>query len=347
LTVNGNQVAEQTLNQSTLFWMQAVLNNWEAACRRSLHIAPEPLPWIIFYDENQAWHLKPEEHLLPPHQVSAHSLKFVGRTYSIFRVEHQDGGLWVPGREALKINVASPPVTTMPYDKDRKSFFIVALPALYHRLAGSDQAANLDELFLGLTAHELTHTRQLIYGMQQIKRLRAGNKLPESFDDNIIQQEFGTNDEYKMTFEKERKLLTSAVLAQDIKDCRQKVEEVLSFNQKRKERFFTGEKKAYSHLEDIFLALESTAMWVQYQAARDRAPAGEDWLKTLIKLSENTDSWSQEEGLALFLLIDRLVPGWQKRFLAQNFPSPFAVLREAVDKPVKRESTTRLRKGWN
>ena len=59
----------------------------------------------------------------------------------------------------------------------------------------------------------------------------------------------------------------------------------------------------------------------------ERAPSGEEWLKTLITLSERHDAWSQEQGLRLFLLIDRLVPGWQARFLAPDFPSPFTVLR--------------------
>jgi hypothetical protein len=76
--------------------------------------------------------------------------------------------------------------------------------------------------------------------------------------------------------------------------------------------------------------MEGLAMWVQYRTARERAPSGEEWLKTLITLSERHDAWSQEQGLGLFLLIDRLVPGWQARFLAPDFPSPFTVLREAV-----------------
>jgi hypothetical protein len=49
-------------------------------------------------------------------------------------------------------------------------------------------------------------------------------------------------------------------------------------------------------------------------------------------LSRNTD-WVQEEGLVLFVLIDRFVPDWQSRFLAPGFPSPFAVLRDAVHTP--------------
>ena len=120
------------------------------------------------------------------------------------------------------------------------------------------------------------------------------------------------------------------------------MEQVLASTRKRKERFFVGDKAGYSDLEDLFLAMEGMAMWVQFQTARDRAPAGEDWLKTLIKLSEQTDAWSQEQWLRLFLLIDRLVPRWQRRFLSPDFPSPFVVLREAIGKRPPRKSAAML-----
>jgi hypothetical protein len=47
--------------------------------------------------------------------------------------------------------------------------------------------------------------------------------------------------------------------------------------------------------------------------------------KTLNTLAERIDSWSQEVGLGLFLLIGRLVPNWKSRFL-----SPNPALREAI-----------------
>jgi hypothetical protein len=61
-----------------------------------------------------------------------------------------------------------------------------------------------------------------------------------------------------------------------------------------------------------------------------RKPTGEDWLTTFVTLSERADAWSQQDGLALLVLIERLAPGWHARFLAPDFPSPFTVLREAV-----------------
>jgi hypothetical protein len=326
----GIDAAQQKLDQPTLIWIQAVLDNWEAVCRRHLRVPPQPLPWIIFYDENFAWHLNPDVRSLPPHEGSTHPLRFSGRVYPLVGMAHQNGKLWVPGRESLPVNVTGPRIAAMPYEDDRNSFFIAPLPGLFHKLGRPDQARNLDELFLGTAAHELMHTRQLVYAMAQIKRLRLRYKLPESFDDNIIQHEFEANEEYKRLHDEEGELLTKAILADDLHHTRQFVEQFLLATQKRKERFFAGPKQGYSDLEDIFLAMEGLAMWVQYRTARDRASAGEDWLQTFVTLSERADAWSQQDGLALLVLIERLAPGWQTRLLASDFPSPFILLREAV-----------------
>jgi hypothetical protein len=146
----------------------------------------------------------------------------------------------------------------------------------------------------------------------------------------MIQTAFGADEEYKRLYVEERGHLSRAIMSEDVAACRREVALAVEVSERRKARFLVGQKEGWSELEDVFLGLEGVAMWVQYRTARDRAPAGEDWVRTLIKLSERSDAWSQEEGLALFLLIDRLVPGWQARFLAPDFPSPFAVLREAV-----------------
>jgi hypothetical protein len=286
----ATDAAQQKLDQPTLGWMQAVLDNWEAVCRRDLRIPAEPLPWIIFYDEDRAWHLQPDTRLLPPHEASTHSLRFTGKAYPLVPVAHQNGKIWLPDREPLPVDVAKPLVTAMPYGNERSSFFIATLPDLFHKLAGRDQARHLDELFLGLAAHELTHTRHFVYAMAQIRRLRLRYKLPEHLDDNMIQQEFGARDEYKRLYDEESELLTKAILASDLDDVRRAAAQALLVSQKRKERFFVGGKDGYSDLEDIFLAMEGLAMWVQYRSARERAPSGEDWLKTFITLSERHDA---------------------------------------------------------
>jgi len=339
--------AEIEPDKATLAWMQSVMGNWEAACRRHLRIPVQPVPWVIFYDQNYAWHLNPEKGLLPTQEQSTASLKFAGQSYPLWRLTHSNSApLWVPGRDALRLT--QPTVSTMPYADDKKVFCIIPLPALFHILAGEDQAAALDELFLGGALHELTHTRQLSFTLPQLNRLRtsARIKLPDSINDDLIEDTFSKNESYKRLYEEERDRLfhaMRAILADDLTTCYQAIAQALAISQQRKHRFMSKDQRVYSGFEDVFLTLEGVAMWVHYQMALDHAPPGQDWLTTLGPIAERSASWSQEEGAGLFMLIDRLVPGWQALFLAPNPPSPFTVLREAISKGVPLNNAIRSR----
>jgi hypothetical protein len=285
--------------------MQTVLNAWATACQRHLRTRLEPPPWTIFYDGRNAWHLNPETARLPAHAPAPTTLTFAGkRLPPLLRVVN-DKNLWVPDREALPLKIVA---VAMPFAKDQKSVIVIPLPSLYRTVAGADQAKILDELFLGLAIHEFTHTRQLVAAAQRINRLRTKYRLPDSLDDNIVETAFGKNEAYKRFYVKEKEHLSRAVLAANPQDCQREIRQALAISQQRRERFFVGDKNGWAELEDIFLAMEGVAMWTQFQITRDRAPRGEDWLKTLVTLSARHDSWSQEEGLALFLLIDRLAP---------------------------------------
>ena len=323
-------------DQATLAWMQSVMGNWEAACRRHLRIAVQPVPWVIFYDQNYAWHLNPEQELLPTQEKSTASLKYAGQSYPLWRLTHSNSApLWVPGRDALRLT--QPEASAMPYADDQKFFCIIPLPALFHIFASADQAAAEDELFLGAALHELTHTRQLGFIQPQLNRLRASAriKLPDSLNDDLIEDTFRKNESYKHLYEEERDHLFRAVramLADDLATCYQETAQALAISQQRKHRFMSKDQRVYSGFEDVFLSLEGVAMWVHYQMALDHAPPGQDWFTTLGPIAERSAAWSQEEGAGLFMLIDRLVPGWQARFLALNPPSPFTVLREVIRK---------------
>ena len=58
--------------------------------------------------------------------------------------------------------------------------------------------------------------------------------------------------------------------------------------------------------------------------------AGGNDAEALRLVRDNRKYWSQDEGLALFLLVDALVPGWQARVFSATPASPFALLEEAL-----------------
>ncbi len=315
--------------------MQTALDRWEVTCRRHLRLPAEPLAWVIFYDENYAWHVSAEKELLPAHETATVTLNFAGKARELLCVLHKKG-LWVPGRdEVLPIKAD---LSAMPYADDQKTFCIIPLPSIFHKLEGLGTVAEMDELFLGIALHEMTHTRQLSFLMGQIKRLSKRYPVPEHLDDNLLEDTFGKDKAYVQRFNREMDKLGDAFMADTLAQCKRDMARALTMIQQRRARYFVGKRKVYAPLEEIFLALEGTGMWAHFQMAKENAPAGEDLKTTLMNLAQRTNAWSQVEGLALFLLLDRLVPDWQVRYFAPNPPSPFALLQEALRKSAQKTS---------
>jgi hypothetical protein len=315
-------------------WLQRILDSWATVTRVNLRISPEPVPWLIAYDERHAWHLNPDESLLPARRrVSATTVSFNGREYAL-HVISDEGSVWLPAGPPIEVGDGKPPrVFSMPYGDGRRAFAAIALPSLLRRVAENNDLEDLEGFFLGVAGHELVHTRQLGDVMQRITRLRERYTVPAGTTDNIIQETYKSNPEYVALYSRERDALFQAASELDTNpdSARRLVSEALALAEKRRATFFTGDHAVYTELDDIFLVLEGIGEWVHLQIARANAPKDEPWPKTAMAVLKGNTDWVQEEGFALFVLIDQLVPNWQTRFLAADFPSPFAVLGETVD----------------
>lgn len=310
-------------------YMQKTADDWEYSCRNDLHIELGILPWIIFYDSTTAWHVNPDVKLLTAPTKLASSVRFAGLDYPLFQMSHT-GKVWVPERDP--IDVKSFAVATMPVSDNKRSFFISTVRSYFVTLAPPDQAVFLELLLKGLNIHELTHTRQLPFVISQILEAQKKYRLPESIDDNSIQRTFENNEAYKTLFLKEKAHLWDAAMASNLDSCKTALKRALDLAAERQRTFFIEENEGYKILDGIFLALEGSAMWAQYKTTLKYAPSGQSPEQTLHFLFQQADSWSQEEGLALFLVIDKLVPDWQAQFFNKELPSPFELLRKYVAK---------------
>jgi hypothetical protein len=324
LSLVGIGVRTDDPDRRTLAWMQSVLDAWQTTTRRDLHVPPQSPPWIIFYDDSSAWHLNPDTAGLPSHTKSKATLRYANRRYTLTRVAN-DGKLWVPGRDPLPLKPRS---VTMVDSNGQKPFTILPLPRLFQRLAPTDQVSDLDKAFLGAAMHELTHTRHLVGYGKRLEQLRARYRLPETFDDNIIQERYAEDTVYAAIFAEERTALNDALFAKTPGEAKSALGIALATAELRKKTFFDNENAGFSELEDFYLVLEGAGMWAEYQHARRVAPASETWQRTLGLMMNRTRSWSQGEGLALFVLLDRFRPNWQASFMSETFPSIFATLRE-------------------
>ena len=206
----------------------------------------------------------------------------------------------------------------------------MATPDFIAKPVGTELTAELASFFSGAALHELAHTRQLPYLTPVFERLQSRYKFPESIDDTLIQTTFAANEEFRKMSDEAGKHITAAVLATDDGIARDNARKALRVMRARQQRFFSGQYEGWAEMEEAFLTLEGTGMFVQFQHAR-RAASSQAWQQTLGVLMQRTDSWSQTEGLALFLLIDRFDRKWPARFISNAAPpSALGVLEELV-----------------
>src|SRR5262245_8849819 len=243
LSLGSISVRTEEPDPRTLKWMQSVLDAWQLTARRDLRIPLQSPPWIIFYDDSTAWHLNPDTTRLPSHTSTKATLRYANRRYTLARVVN-DGKLWVPDRDSLPL---APRSVTMVHSNGQKTFTILPLPRLFRRVAAADESSDeLDKAFLGAAVHELTHTRHLVGYGRRLEQLRARYRLPETFDDNLIQERYGEDTIYTSIFAEERTALNNALFAKTPAEAKTELRIALSAAELRKKTFFDGDSAGFS-----------------------------------------------------------------------------------------------------
>ena len=306
-------------------WIQRALNGWIRARDELLRIPPSELPWMVFFNGECAWHLAPGQSFDGRRLPADAAPSFAGRPVPVAAVSH-GGTIRLP--DGMEV-APEPTAFTSRYGSSGSAYFVIALPEMW-RSVWSETDPPLEEFFLGVAAHELTHTEQMAALGRRIEALRARSRIvPESIDDDIIENNFRSDAAYTELFERERDLLYGAAFEPDARQARATARAALAIARQRRERFFVGEREVYRELEGLYLNLEGVGMWVSYKLSR-LDPANFAIEERVISRGGRGTSWVQAHGLALVLLLDRLHPGWQRRLLAPELASPLELLETAL-----------------
>ena len=126
------------------------------------------------------------------HRRLSASVRFAGGGYPLFELE-TTRSLWLPDWEVLPVSEEG---VTKPYAQHQKVHVQMAVPALWWKEHNHDPPI-LKERLYSEALHELTHPRQLIAAIGQIRSLQARYHQPTApDDDDIIERTFSGNDEY-------------------------------------------------------------------------------------------------------------------------------------------------------
>jgi hypothetical protein len=307
-------------------WLQEALNGWTRIRQDALGLGDGPLPWLVLFDETCVWHLSPDLSVQPELKQTSADLSMNGEPVRVYSAPHT-GQILLPNGRLIGTRATA---STSVYGGGSATFSLVSMYGVWERDPRHAKQPRLGEFFQGLLIHELTHSTQLIGVTRRIAALRRANIMPGIVDDDVVQRRFGFVIAFRSAIESECNTLYRAVLSTDAARRREWTEKGLSMARKRRARYYVSQSAAFRDLEDVFFAMEGSAQWAAYRLARSRlAPEVSDG-EVIKFVRGDRKFWSQDEGLALYLLIDALIPGWQKRTFGDTMASPFAMLEDAL-----------------
>ena len=278
-------------------WITRWLDAWELTSREILRLPSAPAPTIVFYDSACVYTTSDAvlPGIAPVEGPSLHGAALPWRNAA-----HNDS---IPLPDGSRV-----PIALMSFTSSDTSgpYFVMAAPAYWIAALGRDDAVG----FTGVFLHEFTHTRQL-RGMEAvIGPIDAAWAYSDELTDDAVQAHFGPDSVYVAGYLAERDLLYRAAAADALTEARALAAEALEMMRSRHARWFTGDSAVFSILDDTFLSMEGAAQWAGYAWLAHPQGGGMERAQAVVTMLGRRRWWTQDAGLALFLVIDRIYPEW-------------------------------------
>ena len=283
-------------------WIESAIGKWERVRETQLMLPAAPLPRFVFFDGRCVWE---------------------GRSADDLAGRGHGGTIAIPGGGEAPAR----PMAFAGRNGGQGPFLVMALPPLWRETERYANHPRLEVLMRSVFVHEMTHTRQADSFGQRLDAIETSGELQSELDDDIVQRRFEPDETYRASYEKERDALFA--IAQEPNAARRlaAARSVLHEAEKRRLKFFQGTASVYGELEEIFLAMEGVANWAGFRAAMLEGLPREEAIE-LMRGSRRP--WTQEEGLALFLAVDALMPGWQERAFSDDPDGAWELLAAAL-----------------
>jgi hypothetical protein len=223
-----------------------------------------------------------------------------------------------------------PIVTSFAGSAEDRGFFVMSTPSVWRAAKVDPRGTTLENLMTFVLLHEASHVAQMpTYGEQVSAAIKRHN-LPDDINDDSIQQSFKGDEEIADVVAREASLFAAAGTAKDRDVAISLVRSARSLMKQRYARWYTGERAYMAELEPVFLTLEGSGQWLGYSWGVSPQGAGLD--PDVFRPAILKDKWwTQREGLAAFLALDRLVGSdWRAEAFGRGSKDVLTMLDEAT-----------------
>lgn len=297
-------------------WIGHWFEAWDLTSRDIMHLPAAPAPDIVFFDSACVY---TTSKVTAPSVRVADGPRF-GKQKLSWRVAAHGDTLTLPNANKVRVGLLS----FAGSDRATGPFFVMAGPDLWSKV-GSDENPGLP-VFL----HEFTHTRQIAGMKHIIGPIDSAWTYPEELDDDAVQTHFKTDSTYVKEYLAERDLFYLAAAAESRDSMRALAKKALQKVRERHARWFVGDKAVFATLDDTWLSLEGAAQWAAYAWLSHPRGGGMEPTAAAMKMVGRRRFWVQDEGLAIFLVVDRLLPSWPTLVFHEPSAGVLALLEQAT-----------------
>ena len=274
-------------------WLERALDAWRLSRREITNLTVVPDFRAIFFSAECV--------LTSTDALTSESA--VGVTWSAAR---HSGTIALPNGSEIPAGV-----TSFASGEKELYYFVMSTPSVWSA-GGVGQGTDLERTMVAVLLHESSHVAQLGPYGPRLGALIEKHSLPDSFSDDTLQQRFAENAEYAAFVEQETQLFLRAAAEEDDAEAKRLALEARERMRERQARWLVGDIAYFVEAEGIWLTFEGAGQWVAYRwmiHPQGGAVPPEEALPRFTKGSW----WSQTEGFALVLALDRLAgPAWKR-----------------------------------
>ena len=314
-SVTAPQAAACAFSDRDQAWVERALEAWRFTSREITGIAPMKDFQGIFFSAD----------CVMRSNNALSSLTGEGVTWS---AAPHDGTIALPDGSDMPAGV-----TSFVSGNNGVMYFVMSTPTVWEA-AGVGKGTDLETTMVAVLLHEGSHVAQIGPYGPRLGALIERHDLPDSFNDNAVQDRFEENAAFAESVKEETRLFLAAALAEEDAEAKQLAREARGLMRARQARWMTGDDAYLIEAEDIWLTFEGAGQWTGYQwrihprgGAKDDDQAIERFTERFTKGRQ----WSQTEGFALVMALYRIMgPGWKRHAFGDGEKTVLQMLDEAL-----------------
>lgn len=236
-----------------------------------------------------------------------------------------NGSMTLPDNSVVEVNLMS---YASEIPNQNKSFFVMPLPSFWEKAGVKSNELGLDNLTIGVFLHEFSHSQQMQSFGKQIGSDEKENDFGVEFSDDIVQNIFSKNTDYVTLYKKEAELFYTA--SQNKTLDKKALQDAFETMQLRQSQFFTEKYKSLYRIDNMFLTMEGLGQYSIYIWMIHPKGGNTDREIAINGIRRNKKWWSQDEGLGLFLVLEKLSPpkSWAKKMFEKKAPDVVSLIKE-------------------